>query len=363
MIIYPKFTREKYMSKLTSADLKQITEIRKQISAAEKSNNQNDSKTLSEQKKELQILKKKAMQVLSGTEKRINEIQRDLKPLVKVISQLTADANNGNHDSKKAASVKIKDSQKKLQELQKELELRKKQQRAIIQALNDKPASKPKNTFSISNKKTPPTKKEKKGTDTKISQKFVFNPLQIFKSKPYIPVAIIIVILLTGMIAIYFYNKGTPSIEAPIESTEPGKAQIDDSIIEINAKGTITGNNVNLRVQPDVSSDVIRQLHNNSKVNVIAKTNSANRNGAVLVGQTQITMESGKKIKLDAGKGITITDESESSYTVSYPISDGKIISGTVDKNSVKKIAGETWYQVKTSNTTGWIFGKFIIVE
>lgn len=152
------------------------------------------------------------------------------------------------------------------------------------------------------------------------------------------------------------------TFEADAAQTE--EMPVDNSITQLDKPGTIKGNNVNIRLEPNIKSPVIKQLHNGTKVTVLAEQNVSESGDALLSQTTQLTTETGKKIKLAAGKGIIILEEKEHSYLVKYAIADDKSVVGEVGKNSVKKISGDLWYQIKFQNSlTGWIYGKFVAVQ
>ncbi|MDA3900739.1 MAG: hypothetical protein PF637_09510 [Spirochaetes bacterium] len=344
------------MNKITSKDLKRLAQLRNDLSALKSKQQQikTKKKTLDKErykaavseykqlvdvaKNELVTLEKSVHQTLLDIEKKIRSLKREQTTINKELSKSSNDSttNKNNHS--------------RLKEIQKELELRHKQQTVLAHSLKEKKA--PKAAHQASDAGTAPQKTAKK-SQKKLSSGT--NPL-------FIGAALGTIIIIGAITFTLFQMSKTEnnSIQQPPvteETTDP----IKNEIIDVNLSGVINGTNVNIRTEPNVTSDAIRQLQKGAEVTVTAKKSTAMENDAVLSGLTQLTMESGKKIKLDAGKGIYIVEERDDGFLVRYPIKDGKTITGVVDKASVKRITGETWYRIRTKQgVNGWMYGKYI---
>jgi len=297
---------------------------------------------------ELADLKKGASAELSAAAKQISALDRESASLEKNIDKLE-------DSTGKEGIAKRKELQQKLKSLHKELALQQKEEAALEQVMDTIAADSP----------APKTTREVK-TNTQSAA--------VWSSPLFIGVSIGAFIIIAAAV-LFFVFRAHPSIEsfdqaaagtgAPqSEGAEQTQEQPESEAVEVSLSGLINGKNVNMREQPNVTSPVIKQLQKGAQVSISAKKVVSGADDAVLSRQTQLTTQEGKQIKLDAGKGVFIVEENDSAFVVKYAIEDNKTVTGTVAKDAIQRLTGETWYKARNKEgIEGWVYGKYIEVK
>lgn len=184
-----------------------------------------------------------------------------------------------------------------------------------------------------------------------------------------IAISLLIIIILVGAGSYLYFFKKTKDIPLPHEKvsvtpetpvlSELPQAPEQEVITQKPNIGIITGDGVLIRKDPSITSAIIGRLNREDRVTILKKWKVDNPNEAIIIENTKLVTKS-EVISLNRGKAILITGQEDSYYTVCCNI-EGKEIEGTVPVSAVRRIYGETWYNVKTEKKeTGWVFGEFV---
>jgi hypothetical protein len=327
------------------AEKEQLAEKKNSLSLDEHKDLTNKNRDrLKEVKGEITLFKRNCTKHLDIVQKQIKALEREERGLNRELQDIEAALATGEGD-KNELTVEKRTIKERAKSLARELNQNKKEELLLNKGLE---------LFIIDDREE--TKKKQVPI---VSKKEKINPLYAAGA-----IGSVIIILLIIVYSTFFRN------EKPVETTdqetsnEVMPAVKENTTEEMNASGTITGSNVNMRQLPNVMSAVIKQLQKDDRVQISQKQIVNEFDDAVLSQSTQITTESGEKIKLDPGKGIVIIEERENSFVISYAIDDMQSIKGTVPKDTVKRISGDTWYLVKNSaGLQGWVYGKYVDLD
>lgn len=127
--------------------------------------------------------------------------------------------------------------------------------------------------------------------------------------------------------------------------------------------GYISGDDVFLREKPSTASRILQTLKRNVRVDVIGIEQCNDSQAAMVDTDNVVVGYNGNNIKLQRGQPITITGENNATYQCRLDLENN---SGTIylNKQDVKKLYGDVWYNVKTSRgQVGWIYKDFIILK
>lgn len=298
-------------------------------------------------KEELIELKKAASDELAAFKKQDYALEREQAALEKSIAKLEDELSKGG--DKKTITPKLKADRERLKEVHNELTQNLKNEQNISLAIDGTQAVK------STVKTAAPSSSQTKNAS------IISNPLFLGAAIAVVIIAVITAIVLVRPLGTQSESGDQITQDSETQqSTTAENAVVENIAVEVDMSGSVKGTNVNLRQEPNVSSPAIKQLQNGTKVSVSAKM-VAGPNDAVFSRQAQITTESGKKIKLDEGKGVVIIEEKENAFTVRYAVEDGEHITGTVAKDDIRRITGETWFKVKTGDgLSGWIYGQYV---
>ncbi len=358
------FKEENGMNEINAKELKRIESLLKEVSTLELEKQQladrkgslaaDEYKQLLSQnrertkeiKTELSAFKRNCSKNLETVQTQLMALKREEKGLHTELKEVESNLKSDSAD-RKELTVEKKTILDRLKALEKERTQQKKQEALILKGAE---------LFTRQN--AVPEKKEKPAPaneETPQVEKEGINPL-------YAAGALISVIIIVAIIVqTTFFRKDLPEAVVEENTVEQVPDPVENTTEIMDAEGVITGNNVNLRQQPNIMSSVIKQLQMNDAVTIYEKRVVNESKDAVLSRMTQLTTEDGEKIKLDAGKGIVVLEEKEDVIIVSYPIDDGKSITGSVEKDAVKQISGDVWYRVRNAaSIEGWIYGKYV---
>lgn len=131
----------------------------------------------------------------------------------------------------------------------------------------------------------------------------------------------------------------------------------------------ITSNKVNLRSEPSVNSKILGQLNKNDKIWIEEEKNIYIDNEFILKNKTTLYTNS-KEYKLNKGKMVKEINSSVY-YNGKYIVSDvnwvtvsasmdDKDIWGLIARDDISAAVSQTWFKIKTSTLSGWVYGSFV---
>ncbi len=124
----------------------------------------------------------------------------------------------------------------------------------------------------------------------------------------------------------------------------------------------ITGSGVNVRSAPEVGQNVVGQLNKGIRVDILAvQTPEGSGDRFVTKLPTQLRFEDGSEQTLDGGRAMKRlrTLEGGMRYEVQLEV-EGTTLTGSVSAADLEAMSGIPWYQVRTNQLTGWVYGSFV---
>ena len=126
-------------------------------------------------------------------------------------------------------------------------------------------------------------------------------------------------------------------------------------------QGIVTGNSVCLRMGPTVAAKALRLLRQGDTVDVVGEVTHEGSRECLLKRDFLFKPVRGRPYKLNAGKGLVVSGETEDSYRVEIVRSRRRDI-GLVPKNVVTMMDPATWHKVRKGSAEGWVYSNYLRV-
>lgn len=142
------------------------------------------------------------------------------------------------------------------------------------------------------------------------------------------------------------YNNSSPTLPPPVVQSDP--------------IGSINGSDVILRSQASVTGNELDYLQKGSQVTILSKYICEDQNAAVINISDKYVTYNGRSIHLQRGQAVEIQSFDGRQYFCTLKVGNNWV-SGNLSPTEIRKIYGDTWYQVRLPNgKTGWVYGDYV---
>ena len=184
------------------------------------------------------------------------------------------------------------------------------------------------------------------------------------KRKNGLLIAVVIVLIVAGCGGVYYFlHQDKVIADKPVNNSKivsKNNNVVTEEKKAIITTGSIKGNDVIVRGGPSTISPAIDYLNNGDKVKVLNKQICKDENAAIINIPTLTIIVDGIQVVLKKGQAVEIINFNGSYYKCQTEINK-KMVYIYPKQQEIKKVYGETWYQIQLyNNKIGWVYGDYI---
>ena len=176
-------------------------------------------------------------------------------------------------------------------------------------------------------------------------------------------IAVAVVLIAAGCGVYSFIHQDKIVTDKPVNNSKVATKNNNIAVEEkkvITKTGSIKGNDVIVRGGPSTISPAIDYLYNGNKVKVLNEQVCKDENAAIINIPSLTIMVDGIKVVVIKGQAVEIINFNGGYYKCQTEINKKKVYI-SLKQQEIKKVYGETWYQIQLDNNKiGWVYSDYI---